>query len=83
MKTRVQFNVQTGERTETPLTEEEIAQLEAQALAHEQSITYVEKRQNEYPDLYEYIDGVVKGDQAQIDKYISDCLAVKAKYPKE
>lgn len=29
-----------------------------------------------------YLDGVVKGDQAQIDKYIADCLAVKAKYPK-
>lgn len=27
-------------------------------------------------------EGVVKGDQAQIDKYIADCLAVKAKYPK-
>jgi len=25
---------------------------------------------------------VVKGDQAQIDKYIADCLAVKDKYPK-
>jgi len=83
MKTRVQFNVTTGERTETPLTEEEIAQAEAQALAYEQSISYVQKRQNEYPDLYEYIDGVVKGDQAQIDKYIADCLAVKAKYPKD
>ena len=28
------------------------------------------------------VDGVVKGDQAQIDKYIADCQAVKAKYPK-
>ena len=28
------------------------------------------------------IDGVVKNDQAQIDKYIADCRAVKAKYPK-
>jgi hypothetical protein len=24
----------------------------------------------------------VKADQAQIDKYIADCQAVKAKYPK-
>lgn len=40
-------------------------------------------RINEYPRIAEYIDGVVKGDQAQIDKYIADCLAVKAKYPKD
>lgn len=45
-------------------------------------LTYAEKRANEYPQITEYIDGVVKGDQAQIDKYIADCLAVKVKYPK-
>ena len=43
---------------------------------------YIAKRQREYPPITDYIDGVVKGDQAQIDKYIADCLAVKAKYPK-
>jgi hypothetical protein len=43
---------------------------------------YIAKRQVEYPNVIDYIDGVVKGDQAQIDKYIADCQAVKAKYPK-
>ena len=43
---------------------------------------YKAKRVAEYPPITDYIDGVVKGDQAQIDKYIADCLAVKAKYPK-
>jgi hypothetical protein len=43
---------------------------------------YISKRAAEYPSITDYIDGVVKGDQAQIDKYIADCLAVKAKYPK-
>jgi len=43
---------------------------------------YIAKRASEYPAITDYIDGVVKGDQAQIDKYIADCLAVKAKYPK-
>ena len=43
---------------------------------------YIAKRQAEYPNVIDYIDGVVKGDQAQIDKYIADCNAVKAKYPK-
>ena len=43
---------------------------------------YIAKRAAEYPSITDYIDGVVKGDQAQIDKYIADCQAVKAKYPK-
>lgn len=43
---------------------------------------YKVKRASEYPPITDYLDGVVKGDQAQIDKYIADCLAVKAKYPK-
>ena len=43
---------------------------------------YKTKRQAEYPPFTDYLDGVVKGDQAQIDKYIADCQAVKAKYPK-
>jgi hypothetical protein len=47
------------------------------------SLTYKEKRQQEYPPFTDYLDGIVKGDQTQIDKYISDCLAVKTKYPKE
>ena len=44
--------------------------------------TYAQKRAAEYPNMLEYIDGVVKGDQAQIQRYIDACLAVKAKYPK-
>lgn len=43
---------------------------------------YKDQRASEYPDFKEYLDGIVKGDQAQIDKYIADCQAVKAKYPK-
>jgi len=43
---------------------------------------YARKRASEYPPMSDYIDGVVKGDQAQIDAYIASCLAVKGKYPK-
>jgi hypothetical protein len=46
-------------------------------------LTYAQKRAAEYPPVTDYLDGVVKGDQAQIDAYIAACLAVKAKYPKE
>jgi hypothetical protein len=43
---------------------------------------YIAKRQAEYPNLLDYIDAVVKGDQEQIDAYIAACQAVKTKYPK-
>ena len=43
---------------------------------------YKAKRAAEYPPITDYLDGVVKGDQAQVDAYIAACLAVKAKYPK-
>jgi hypothetical protein len=43
---------------------------------------YIAKRAAEYPPITDYLDGIVKNDQAQIDKYIADCQAVKAKYPK-
>ena len=45
--------------------------------------TYAEKRRMEYPPIEDYLDGVVKNDQAQIDAYVAACLAVKEKYPKE
>ena len=44
---------------------------------------YKYQRAAEYPPITDYIDGVVKGDQAQIDAYIAACMAVKAKYPKD
>ena len=43
---------------------------------------YARKRKVEYPDIYDYMDGIVKNDQTQIDKYIADAQAVKSKYPK-
>ena len=43
---------------------------------------YTRKRAQEYPPVTDYLDGVVKGNQAQIDAYIAACQAVKTKYPK-
>lgn len=43
---------------------------------------YQRDRRAEYPDYRDYLDAIVKGDEAQKQKYINDCLAVKAKYPK-
>ena len=45
-------------------------------------LTYADLRAREYPPMADYLDGIVKSDQAQLDKYVVDCLAVKAKYPK-
>ena len=46
------------------------------------SEAYKEKRAKEYPPITDYIDGIVKGDNAQVQAYIDACLAVKNKYPK-
>lgn len=45
-------------------------------------LTYAQKRAAEYPPMTDYLDGIVKGDTAQVNTYIAACLAVKAKYPK-
>jgi hypothetical protein len=60
-----------------PVTYDETA-VQAYIDAH----SYIAKRQAEYPPITDYLDGIAKSDQAQIDKYIADCQAVKAKYPK-
>ena len=39
-------------------------------------------RMLEYPDIKDYLDGIVKGDTEQMQAYINKCLEVKAKYPK-
>ena len=75
-----------GERVD--LTQEEREQIhsewnaEAERIAQHKALQYQRDRAAEYPPMTDYLDGVVKGDQAQIDKYIADCNAVKAKYPK-
>ena len=62
----------------------QITDAEADALRPKPpELTYAQKRAAEYPPMADYLDGIVKGNQAQIDAYIAACLAVKAKYPKE
>ena len=60
-----------------PVTYDETA-VQAYIDAH----AYIAKRQAEYPPFTDYLDGIAKGDQAQINKYIADCQAVKSRYPK-
>jgi hypothetical protein len=65
-------------------TPEEIAQRESDIAEQAEfaKTQYQRDRAIEYPPMADYIDGIVKGDQAQIQAYIDACLAVKAKYPK-
>ena len=51
-------------------------------LAERAKTKYQRDRADEYPPMANYLDGIVKGDQAQVQAYIDACLAVKAKYPK-
>jgi hypothetical protein len=43
---------------------------------------YKMQREFNYPSMADYLDGIVKGDQVQIQAYIDACLAVKAQFPK-
>ena len=63
-------------------TEEQLNAFESEADAVEALNQVYANRKAEYPDIYDYMDGIVKSDQAQIDKYIADSQAVKARYPK-
>jgi hypothetical protein len=60
-----------------------IANYDTLAEAYHKATDYIALRAKEYPPATDYLDGIVKGDQEQVQKYIDDCLAVKAKYPKE
>ena len=55
---------------------------EAAVQAEIDATAYIAQRVSEYPPITDYLDGVVKGNQAHIDAYIAACQAVKDKYPK-
>lgn len=64
-----------------PSQEEVYAEVERLNLEY-LSKEYQRLRAAEYPPIEDYIDGVVKNDQDQIQAYVDACLAVKEKYPK-
>lgn len=68
--------------TQTQPTEAEIQAEITRLQADYDAKDYQRKRATEYPPMTDYLDGVVKGDQSQIDAYIAACQAVKDKYPK-
>ena len=64
------------------VNEQEVAYNKNDVERYVQSQTYKAKRQAEYPPITDYLDGIVKGDEAQIQSYIDACNAVKNNYPK-
>ena len=66
----------------TPISKEDIKTKLSQLTTEYDAQDYARKRKVAYPDIYDYMDGIVKDDQTQINKYIADSQAVKARYPK-
>jgi len=63
-------------------TQEEVEAEVARLQQEWENTEYQRLRAKEYPDVKEYLDGLVKDDTEQMQAYIDACLAVKAKYPK-
>jgi hypothetical protein len=63
-------------------TEEEVEAEVARLQKEWEDTEYQRLRAKEYPPITDYLDGLVKGDTEQMQAYIDQCLAVKAKYPK-
>ena len=73
----------TDEKGNVVTLDEGLITKEIKRLQTEQdALAYQELRAREYPPVADYLDGIAKADDLQVQKYIDECLAVKAKYPK-
>ena len=66
----------------TPISKADIQTEMDRLQAEYDAQDYARKRKAAYPDIYDYMDGIVKDDQTQINKYIADSQAVKVRYKK-
>lgn len=67
----------------TPIADSAIQQyVDAKQQAEFDKNDYYRKRLYSYPDLSDFVDAWVKGDDAAMEEYKQKCLEVKAKYPK-
>jgi cytochrome c556 len=88
MREHIQVNVQTGERTVVPYTDEENRLADAAKAkqdAYEAEFGYINKRKAEYPSMGDQLDAIWKdrqGDTADADAMAADINDVKAKHPK-
>jgi hypothetical protein len=58
------------------------ANFEKQKEAELASMDYVRQRIMNYPEMGEFVDAWVKGDEKALEEYKQKCLEVKKKYPK-
>jgi hypothetical protein len=75
-------NIEWLDQNQSQPSDSEIAAEMVRLQSIAESKAYQRKRAVEYPPMSDYLDGIVKGDQAQVQAYIDACLAIKAKYPK-
>jgi hypothetical protein len=59
-----------------------VAYDEAAVQAYIDANAYKAQRAKAYPPITDYLDGIVKGDAAQVQAYIDACLVVKQEFPK-
>ena len=67
---------------EVEMTPEEESAMRAEWAANDaqrEATKYIEQRRMAYPPVADYLDGLVKGDAAQMQAYIDKCRAVKEK----
>lgn len=79
---QVYSNLEWTDTEYTKPSENELLAEERVIIAEREAVAYKRLRAKEYPPIEDYLDGIVKGDSAQVQAYIDACLAVKAKYPK-
>ena len=67
----------------TPIKADEVQPLiEAKQQEEFAKEDYYRKRLYSYPEIGEFLDAWVKGDENALEEYKQKCLEVKAKYPK-
>jgi len=65
------------------ITKQELEELgKVIAQAEFDSLDYYRQRIYSYPEIGEFLDAWVKGDESALEEYRAACLAVKAKFPK-
>jgi hypothetical protein len=66
-----------------PIADHEVqTHVDARQQAEFERNDYYRKRLYSYPELGEFVDAWVKGDDNALEEYRQKCLEVKAKYPK-
>lgn len=85
---RIVVDLQTGEQTTVPFTQEEILAVQKANEERAKSdviifnnLSYAEKRMSEYPSIGDQMDALWKGGDVAAEM-LAQIQAVKAKYPK-